>query len=154
MKIVVFKISDTWFGIDIMKVVEVLNYVTPQKIPNTPAFLEGVINFRNTIIPLLDFRKRLETQRLEFTPNTRIIIYKYYDDLLGLIVDEASEVVSFEEQDMMNRPEFIVNGANEYIESFLKQEDRMILILRYDEVLTTNERIQIADFQKSQEGNQ
>ncbi|MFC1848959.1 chemotaxis protein CheW [candidate division CSSED10-310 bacterium] len=148
MKIIAFKVKDDYFGIDIMRVVEVVNYRSLQKVPQPPPFVDGVLKFRDNIIPILDFRRRLESANIVHNPDTRIIIFKKNTHLIGIVVDEASEVVSYVPDEVLTSPDFIIHIKNEFIEGFLEKGNKSIILLDFDKILTTEESLLLDNFRQ------
>jgi len=149
MKAVVFYIKNTVYGIDIMRTVEVVNYIKPNTIHKAPKFVEGVIEFRDNIIPVIDFRKRLESKKIKQTLDTRIIIYRKNEEMIGLVVDTASEVFAYTEGQLIDSPEMVVHVQTKYIQGFIKDAERAIILLDIDKILDTQESILLEKFRKS-----
>jgi purine-binding chemotaxis protein CheW len=147
MKAVGFRINTSHYGLDIMKIAEVINYIPAQRLPGTPSFLEGIITIRErTVIPAIDFRKRLEEPCSEITPDTRIIIIKQESQFIGLIVDEASEVFTYSVDDVVEKSDYVVNLKTQYIGGFLYRNNRTIILLNIDLILSTEESLLLDEF--------
>lgn len=93
LQLVSFCIGDEVFGVDILKVQEINRMIQIAKVPNSPCFIEGVINLRGRIIPVVDLRVRLGMRKIEHGRNTRIIIVEINEKTIGFIVDSVSEVL-------------------------------------------------------------
>jgi purine-binding chemotaxis protein CheW len=91
--LLVFKIGEEEFGIDILKVQEINRMMQITKVPNSPEFIDGVVNLRGRIIPVIDLRTRLNMSRIEHDNRTRIIVVDLSGVTVGFIVDEVSEVL-------------------------------------------------------------
>ncbi|MBN2385337.1 purine-binding chemotaxis protein CheW [bacterium] len=148
MKIVVFRIEANHYGLDIMRIEEVLSYSSPQSIPKMPDFIEGVIDFRKQVVPLFDMRKRFEVDQVLYTPDTRVILLRLQKQLIGLVVDEASEVIMYEADEFRVKPDQIVTIKNEFISGFVKRQNRTIVLLDIDRIITSQESILLEKFQK------
>ena len=126
---VVFKLGKGEFGIDIMNVKEIGPYEESVSLPNTPEFIEGVINFRGSVIPIINLKKRLSLGNAEITKDTRIIIINLDNREVGFIVDEASQTLRLTEDQIDEAPSFI-NGINKkYITGVGKLDEKRLLIL-------------------------
>ncbi len=93
LQLVTFKLENEEFGVDILKVQEINKMIDITRIPNAPSFVEGVINLRGKIIPIVDLRKRLGFEGRAYDKSTRIIVVELDGMVLGFIVDSVSEVL-------------------------------------------------------------
>ncbi|MBN1880812.1 MAG: chemotaxis protein CheW [Deltaproteobacteria bacterium] len=144
MQIVTFFLSNEEFGVDILLVQEIIRPTTITEVPNTPAFLEGVINLRGKVVPVVDLRRRLD---LEITPTdkaTRIMIIELEEKVTGFIVDSVSKVMSVHTESIQSAPEMVTAGVeSEYIYGVSRLEDRLIILLDFSKILTDREREQL-----------
>ena len=94
MQLVSFKLGSEEFGIDILKVQEINRIVEITHVPKSPDFVEGIINLRGKVIPIIDLRKKFGLEQKEYTKNTRIIVIELEGGrITGFIVDSVSEVL-------------------------------------------------------------
>jgi purine-binding chemotaxis protein CheW len=139
LQLVSFKIGEEEFGIDILTVQEINRMLQITKVPNTPEFIEGVINLRGRIIPVLDLRVKLGMTKKSHGKNTRIVVVNLNDRTIGFIVDEVSEVLRIP-KNITETPPDLVGGVNsDYITSIGKLEDRLLILLDLDKILSTSE---------------
>jgi purine-binding chemotaxis protein CheW len=139
LQLVSFKIGDEEFGVDILSVQEINRMSQITKVPNTPEFIEGVINLRGRIIPVIDLRVKLGMVRKEHSKNTRIVVVELKGQTIGFIVDEVSEVLRIP-KDITEAPPDMVGGVNaDYITSIGKLEDRLLILLDLEKILSTSE---------------
>ncbi len=139
LQLVSFKIGDEEFGVDILSVQEINRMSQITKVPNTPEFIEGVINLRGRIIPVIDLRVKLGMTRKEHDKNTRIVVVELKGQTIGFIVDEVSEVLRIP-KDITEAPPDMVGGMNsDYITSIGKLEDRLLILLDLEKILSTSE---------------
>ena len=139
LQLVSFKIGDEEFGIDILSVQEINRMSQITKVPNTPDFIEGVINLRGRIIPVIDLRVKLGMTRKDHGKNTRIVVVELKGQTIGFIVDEVSEVLRIP-KDITEAPPDMVGGVNsDYITSIGKLEDRLLILLDLEKILSTSE---------------
>jgi purine-binding chemotaxis protein CheW len=139
LQLVSFKIGDEEFGIDILSVQEINRMSQITKVPNTPDFIEGVINLRGRIIPVIDLRVKLGMTRKDHGKNTRIVVVELKGQTIGFIVDEVSEVLRIP-KDITEAPPEMVGGVNsDYITSIGKLEDRLLILLDLEKILSTSE---------------
>lgn len=140
LQLVSFKIGNEEFGIDILKVQEIIRLMTITVVPNSPEFVEGVINLRGRIIPVLDLRIKLGMPRIQHSSNTRIIVVETNNSTVGFIVDAVSEVLRIP-QNITEPPPSIVAGVDsEYITSVGKLDDRLLILLDLEKILSISEK--------------
>ncbi len=142
MKYVIFKLEDKDFGIEINRVIEIIRPPKVFSMPELPNFLEGIINLRGIIIPLIDLRKRLE---IESSVLGKIIIIRYEGDRLGLRVDSVEEIIDIDEKEISDVPSYFKGFRTEYLKSFAKKPDRVIIILNLENILTKEERLSLKE---------
>jgi purine-binding chemotaxis protein CheW len=143
LQLVSFKIGNEEFGVDILKVQEIIKMVPITKVPNSPAFVEGVINLRGKVIPIVDFRTRLGMERAEQTKDTRIIVVDVESRIIGFIVDSVSEVLRIPRNITEAPPEIVAGIDSEFIKSVGKLEDRLLILIDLDMVLSVDEKKEI-----------
>lgn len=143
LQLVSFKIGDEEFGIEILKVQEIIKMLPITKVPNSPAFVDGVINLRGRVIPVVDLRVKLGLQRQDHTKNTRIVVVELNGKTVGFIVDEVNEVLRITKDITEAPPEMIGNINREFITSIGKLEDRLLLLLDLEKVFSLSEYEQL-----------
>ena len=139
LQLVSFKISDEEFGVDILSVQEINRMLQITKMPNTPEFIEGVINLRGRVIPVLDLRVKLGMPRIEHDKNTRIVVVELKGKTIGFIVDEVSEVLRIPKSITEAPPEMVGGVNSDYIISIGKLEDRLLILLDLEKIITAGE---------------
>ncbi len=141
MQYVVFNINKEEFGIDIMKVKEIITYKEPTHIPNCPDFVEGVLNYRGKVIPVINLKKRFQMGDTDLTKETRIIVISLNDREIGFIVDEASQTIRLDEDQIDPAPDVISKVDRRFISGVGKiNESRLLIILNLHNVLTDAEK--------------
>jgi len=132
-KIVAFKLGEEEYGIDVKLVqsIERINQIT--RVPNAPIYVEGVINLRGNVIPIIDLRSKLNLEEAAHTANTRVIITKYEDIELGLIVDQTTDVIDVVEDTIEPISSSGLDG--DYFGGIAKIESRLIILLKLAELL-------------------
>lgn len=142
LQLVVFRLANEEYGLPITKVQEI-NRLTPiTKLPQTPVFMEGVINLRGRIIPVIDLRKRFELAVEEYTDDTRIIVVDFNGQTVGVIVDAVTEVVRLAAASVEPPPNNSVLDAR-YIEGVGKMDNRLLILLAADQIFTSQEEFAI-----------
>ncbi len=140
LQLVSFKIGEEEFGIDILRVQEIIKMIDITKVPNAPSFVEGVINLRGRIIPIVFLRKRLGMETKEFDKNTRIVVVEIDGKIVGFIVDAVSEVLRISKEITEKPPEFVSGVNSDYITAVAKLEDRLLILLDLDKTLSNRQK--------------
>lgn len=143
LQLVSFKINEEEFGIEILKVQEIIKMLQITKVPNAPNFVDGVINLRGRVIPIIDLRIKLGLTRKDHTKNTRIVVVELKNKTVGFIVDEVNEVLRIPKEITETPPEMIGNINREYITSIGKLEDRLLILLDLEKILSESEYSQV-----------
>lgn len=141
---VVFNLGAEEFGIDIMNVKEIIPYQESVNVPNTPDFIEGIINYRGNVIPIINLRKRFKLVDSKVTKDTRIIVINLGDKEIGFVVDEASQTIRLDDEQIDPTPDIISEVDRRFITGVGKVgEDRLLILLDLHKILTDKEKDQI-----------
>jgi len=140
LQLVSFKLGDEEFGVDIMQVQEIIRMQEITSVPNAPEFVEGVINLRGRVIPIIDLRKRFGLEEKSHDKATRIIVVKVDDLTVGLVVDEVSEVLRIPADTVEPPPPIVAGVESEYIRGVGKLEDRLLILLDLSKTLSKEEK--------------
>jgi purine-binding chemotaxis protein CheW len=139
-QLVVFKVGDEEFGVDINQVREIVRLVEITRLPKAPHFIEGVVNLRGQIVSVIDLAKRLDIPSGPRGENTRIIVIEIEHNTVGMIVDSVSEVLRLSARDIEDVPALIETEVPEhYIRGVGKLKERLLVLLDLDRVLTYEE---------------
>ena len=150
-----FTLSDEDFALDIGKVREVLDYTTITKIPRMPAYLRGVINLRGNVVPVIDLRYKLGMGAIAQSVDTCIVIVEIMiDDELthvGALADSVKEVIRLDPELISPPPKLGIRINNEFLRGMGRRDEKFLIILDIDKVLTTEE---LEVVQRSGDGHQ
>ena len=139
-QVVSFKLGSEEYGVDIAQVQEINRMVAVTHVPRAPQFMEGVINLRGQLIPIIDLRARFGMPREEHTKNTRIVVTEIGTKRVGMVVDSVSEVLRLDVGQIEPAPEMITGVDTEYIRGVGKIEDRLIILLDLAKIITGSEK--------------
>ena len=139
-QLVTFSIGEEEFGVDILKVQEIIRIMEITKVPKAPQFVEGVINLRGNVIPVIDLRKRFGLETREHDNQTRIIVIEINKMIVGFVVDSVSEVLRIPENTVEPPPPVVSGLESEYISGVGKLEDRLLIMLDLDRLLSSEEQ--------------
>jgi len=134
-----FKLMDDLYAVDIMRINEIIR---PQKLtvlPKAPSFIEGVINLRGTVIPVVDLRKRFDMPSRSSTASTRLLILRISGQSVGLVVDDVTEVITVPVKDIKSPPAVSDGMAVDYLLGVCLSGDVLVMMLDIDKLLTINE---------------
>ncbi len=137
-QIVIFKLGKEEYGIDIIKVVEIVLHQEIRKVPDGPSYIEGIVNLRGDIHPIFNLSKRFHMELGKIDAETKIIVIKAAKMNIGFIVDSVSEILSIPKKDIQSAPEIISSGE-QYIDGIAKYEDRMIVLLDIDQLVSAKD---------------
>jgi len=139
-QLVIFDLGDEYYGIDIAAVEGIIKMQGITTVPHAPEFVEGVINLRGEVLPVIDLRKRFGLPPHEAAHETRIVVVEMDGGKAGVIVDDVSEVLRVPEE-AIEPPSPIVAGAESgMIMGIAKVDDRLIILLDMVRMLTAEEQ--------------
>jgi purine-binding chemotaxis protein CheW len=142
-QIVTFKVGKEEYSVSILKVQEIIRMTEITTVPRSPVFVEGVINLRGRVIPVIDLRKRFGLPPAEKSDDSRIIVVDSSGKIVGLIVDSVTEVLRLSSSTVEPPPDIVGGIDSEYIDGVGKLQNRLVILLNLDKVLTVAEKTQI-----------
>ncbi|MFO7729333.1 MAG: chemotaxis protein CheW [Spirochaetia bacterium] len=144
-----FSLSDELYALEVSKVKEVLEYQPITRVPKTPDFMRGVINVRGGIVPIVDLRLKFDLPAQEQTVDTCIIVLEIAIEnetiTVGTIADNVHEVVEIQPEEIEATPRIGTRLDTDFIEGIGKSNDRFLVILNIDKILTSEEITSMAD---------
>ena len=140
-QLVGFKIGKEVFGVDILMVQEIIRSAPITYVPNSPEFVEGVINLRGNIIPVIDLRKRLNLHSASYAKERDwILILDIAGRVTGFIVDSVTEVIKVQENNIDPPPEILVAGLqSQYIRGVCEIDSHLLILLDFNRILLVDE---------------
>ena len=147
LQLVVFKIGEEEFGVEINQVKEIVRLVPITPVPRAPKFVEGVVNLRGQILAVIDLAKRLRLMESPRTDKSRIVVIEMEGNTAGMIVDEVTEVLRLPAANIEKTPELISTEVqHQYLKGVGKLGERLLILIALDEVLSPEE---IEDMKKA-----
>lgn len=143
LQLVTFQLGDEEFGLDILKIQEVNRWSAVTAMPNAPHYIDGVINLRGRVIPVVNLRKMFGMP-FENTEESRIMVVNACGTTVGLIVDNVSEVLRIPVNTVEAPPEMGVGKANAYVTGIGKLENRLLLLLDIELLLADSIQSSVA----------
>lgn len=147
-QMVVFELENELYGVDIHQVQEIIRVPQITRVPRTPDFVEGVINLRGSVIPILDLRKRFGFPPGGEEDDRRIVVVEMDDKTLGVIVDAVTEVLLVDESAVEPPSPYIVTVDSQYIVGVARLDEQLIIVLDLNQVLSMGERDELARMEK------
>lgn len=133
---VVFKLDEEEYGVDILQVKEIIKLLDITRVPKAPWFVEGVINLRGSVIPVINLRKRFNINHLNSGgKDCRIIVVMIEDITVGVIVDSVNEVLRLNGIDIEPPPEMTGNIESSYLKGIGKIAERLITLLDLEQLI-------------------
>lgn len=139
-KVLIFSINDQYYATDIMEVERILGYEVPTKLPDSPEFIEGVINYEGNILPIMSLAKRFNIPYNKAKEEAKIIVAKQEGSKIGIIVDVVSEVCDVKASNIEEAPEIVAGISKRYIKGLIKLNKKIIIFLNLATVLTQEEK--------------
>lgn len=135
MQLVTFRIGDEEFGVDILAVQEIIRMLQITMVPRAPFFIEGVINLRGKVIPVINMRTRFNKPSVEHNADTRIVVMELGQKIVGFLVDAVSEVLRIPTNTVEAAPPVVAGIGSEYIKGVGKLDDRLLILLDLEHLL-------------------
>lgn len=130
-----FILGDELFGVNVLKVHEIIGVTEITPVPNTMQYMKGVINMRGNVVPVVDLRSKFNLEEIPYTEITVIIIVELKNRFIGMIVDTVSDVVDIKESDIHESHEFNTEIETEFIQAIGQFDENLIIILDVDKIL-------------------
>lgn len=143
LQLVSFEIKGEEFGVDILKVQEIIRPIEITRVPNAPDFVEGVVNLRGRVLPVVDLRSRFGLQKRAQDASTRIIVVELADQVVGFLTDAVNEVLRVASDVIEPPPDLAIGIDAHYIRGVAKLEERLVILLDLDQVLSEEEQAAI-----------
>ncbi|MCK4739125.1 MAG: purine-binding chemotaxis protein CheW [Deltaproteobacteria bacterium] len=142
-----FMVGPGQYAADILQIKEIILCKKIVSVPRAPDFMEGIINLRGKIIPVIDMHKRLDipVSKNALQKKARIMIVSIDTREIGIIVDSVDDVITVEKGDIDNRADLSSDLGTEYIQGVAKYDDEMIMILNIQKLLTSKEKISLGN---------
>lgn len=156
-KYLTFALGNEEYGLEILKVREIIGYMDITAVPRTPSYVKGVINLRGQVISVIDLRAKFGMERAERTEQTCIVVVEIAQAgrklSIGIVVDRVSEVLNIASEHIEDAPTFGTAVETDFILGMGKLGDAVKILLDIDRVLTAEEVTTIVQTQEEQSSN-
>lgn len=137
-KILIFKLGNEFYATDIMEVERILGYEEPTLLPDSPDFLDGVIDYETGVLPVINLLKKFKFKVVD-SAEKKIIVVKRESGKFGILVDSVSEVLSITEDEINNSDSISTLVSKRYIRGLVKKNNNIVILLNLDKILTVEE---------------
>src|SRR5262249_29208827 len=138
-----FLLADAEYGVDILRVQEIKGWETVTALPNTPEYVQGVMNLRGAIVPIIDLRQRFVMKRLYRGRTTAVVVLQVVHDhgsrIMGVVVDAVSDVHNVTDAELRPAPECGNTASSDCVKGLATVNGQMLIILDIDQLLNTEE---------------
>ncbi len=141
------RIGTEYFAISVYKVLEIIQYEGVTMVPNSSEFVPGVLNFRGSIVPVIDMHKRFNVTKNEMEERMVVVVDipgKDRNVLMGLLVDEVTDVIEFEYKSIKSVPDLGIKYNPDFLDGFIEKNGRFIMVLNIDRVLSVQELAEVS----------
>lgn len=132
-QLVIFQLNDQQYALPIQQTQEIVKMTAITRVPNTRVYVEGIINLRGNVIPVINMNRRLNLPVSQYNDATRIIVVELKGQKLGIIVDNVTEVRRYAENEV--EPPSVVGDDVDYLNGVVKKENNLWLLLNLEKVL-------------------
>jgi purine-binding chemotaxis protein CheW len=140
-QLVSFNLDQEEYGVDVLKVREIIRVPVVTRVPNTPHYVDGVINLRGKVIPIISMRKKFGLMETENDKQTRIMVMDVDGELMGFTVDAVSEVIRISGSEIQPSPAVVASGIDqECIAGVINQAERLLVLLDLEKMFSAEEK--------------
>lgn len=140
LKVACFKVEGQPYAVDIMKIKQIIRPLKITRLPQAPGFVEGVIQLRGMVIPVIDLRKRFGLSAPDPKLDRKVIIAQVDRHVIGLLVDEVTEVISLPRTEIQPPPRMFKGIQSDYLHGVCRYREEILLLLNLDELLSREEK--------------
>ena len=144
LQLVIFKLGNESFGVEIATVESIIKMQTITRLPQAPSFVEGIINLRGKILPVVDLRKRLNIDLTEITKDSRMVVVALAGSTVAMVVDQVNEVLRINDDIVEAPPAISQSVESRFIEGIAKINEDLVILLNLSKVLDTSETSMLA----------
>jgi purine-binding chemotaxis protein CheW len=135
-QMVLFKLGNETYGLDIATVHEIIRMQPINKVPKAPSYVKGVINLRGKVIPVIDIGEIFGLEKVERDKNNRIVVVNLQDTTMGIVVDSVTEVLSLSTDSIEPVSDIVTTTNSDCLAGIAKLTDKMVILLELDKLLS------------------
>jgi purine-binding chemotaxis protein CheW len=133
--VVAFELANAEYAVDILNVQEINRLINITRVPRSPSYIEGVINLRGNIIPVINLHKKFNLASQGFDEDTRIIVFQFDEIKAAIIVDSVAEVIQLDRFNIEESGQLYSSIDTEAIQGMAKIEERVLILLDLEKIL-------------------
>jgi len=137
---VIFNLNGQLFGADASQVFQIIRYQEPVRMPRMPSFIEGVINYRDTVLPVINLVKRFELGSMDVNKKTKILVTRIGEKYAGFLVNDVTVIIRFAEEEVEEAPSVVNAGTASYLKKIGKKGDMLYSIIDLENILNEAEK--------------
>lgn len=141
---VLFRVGEVRYAINLSYAVQILRNENILEVPSVPKYVDGVINVRGEVVPIINMRERFGLEKEGDKEKKRIVVIRIKEHIYGLLVDDVREIVEISEEAVEKKVTSVFGLKKNMIEGIAKLKDNLIIILHIDEVVKSEEAIKVA----------
>lgn len=145
LQVVIFDINGQMFGADAAQVFQIIKYQEPTKIPKMPRFIDGILNFRDTVLPVINLAKRFDMGDIAINKKTKILVARIEDKYAGFIVNDVSEIIRFADNEIEPAPPMINAETAAYLKKVAVRGETLISVIDLERILNDSEIKKLSD---------
>jgi len=146
-QLVSFNLDREEYGVEVLKVREIIRMIPITHMPNTPHYVEGIINLRGKVIPIFSMRKKFGLMESDSNSHTRIMVMDISGELTGFIVDGVSEVIRISANEVQPAPAMVSGGLDQdCITGVINRDNRLLIVLDLDRMVSKDDKMLLTDF--------
>lgn len=138
-----FRIGSEMYALDIMRIKEIIRPQRLTPVPKAPPFVEGVINLRGVVVPVVDLRKRFDQPATSPERRTRILICALAGKMIGLLVDEVAEVRRYTRQEIQPAPQYLRGQGSDFFLGVCRRDEQLVMLIDLEKILSSGEKIDL-----------
>ncbi len=139
LQVFIFDLNGQLFGAETSQVFQIIKYSEPEKMPKMPRFIEGIISYRDAVLPVISLAKRFELGEMPVTKKTKILVTRIDNKFAGFIVSDVTEITRFAEEDVSATPPVMNRETEAFLNRVGKKGDKLISIVDLQKILTDAE---------------
>jgi purine-binding chemotaxis protein CheW len=144
-KIVIFRLGQDLFAAGVQSVERVLRYDRARPLPDVPPWVDGVIEYRSSVVPRIDLRRRFELADAGIGPGTRVLVLNAGGGWVAVVVDAVLEVAAYEPSRLSAPPTLFRGLAGEYLRGVVRHGERLVVLLEVERLLSATERLRLEE---------
>src|SRR5688572_30695639 len=145
MQVACFSVGGEEYAVDIMKIKEIINPVRITPVPKAPPFIDGIIELRGAILPVVDLRKRFDLEPTALNRDSKYIVTALDGRIVGLVVDKVREVTRIDLDDLRSAPAMAVGESARFFTGVFQRDGRIVMLVDLDQILSTTEKVALRE---------